>query len=138
MLAKAIFPDPWIQTLGLLSALSGEAATGVAELIATLANKGGKECALLTLGQPFAARVRLLDRPSQSTATIAWHDSTAGSYGDQVWHTSRSRVNGVCAMSGRAIQPGDSIYKPRSSKPTPVNASAMILDEVLVTALAAL
>ncbi|MGF6931920.1 hypothetical protein OKW41_001059 [Paraburkholderia sp. UCT70] len=38
----------------------------------------------------------------------------------------RARMPGFCAMSGQAINPGDAVYKP-TSRPTPINAEAMIL-----------
>jgi hypothetical protein len=99
---------------------------------------GTKQCQPPAIGQAYEVQVRLIDRPTRSTATIAWSDSTACSYGDQIWRWSRARAAGVCAMSGRAILPGDAIYKPRTCRPMPLNAQAMILGVVLdeVTALA--
>ncbi|RKE35742.1 uncharacterized protein DUF3331 [Paraburkholderia sp. BL23I1N1] len=138
MLANANFTDPWMQTLGLLSVLSGDtdAGAGVNELAAEVARNGRKNCALPVMGQRFEVQVHVIDRPSQSTATVIWRDPTRCSYGDQVWHASRARVSGVCAMSGRAIQPGDAIYKPRPCRPAPLNTGAMILRTVLDKAVA--
>jgi len=129
MLANANFTDPWIQTLDLLSAMSGN--TGVDERAATVVRDGRKGCQLSVVGRSFNAQVQVIDRPTQSTATVAWRDPTHCSYGDQVWHASRARVAGVCVMSGRAIHPGDAIYKPRACRPVPLNAGAMILQSVL-------
>jgi hypothetical protein len=125
MLAKADFTDPWLQTLGLLSALSGDVGVKV---LAPAARKG---CRLPVMGERFDVQVYVIDRPTQSTATIVWRDSMHCSYGDQVWHASRARSAGVCAMSGRAIRPGDAIYKPRPCRPAPLNAGAMILRGVV-------
>jgi hypothetical protein len=75
--------------------------------------------------------VSLLDRPTSSTATISWRDSTRCCYGDQVWCASRARTEGVCAMSGRPIRRGDAVYKPRPCRPAPRNADAMILTSAL-------
>ncbi len=36
-----------------------------------------------------------------------------------------ARMPGFHAMSGQAINPGDAVYKP-TSRPTPINAEAMI------------
>ncbi len=75
--------------------------------------------------------VCLIERPTSATATIAWRDATHCSYGDQLWHVSRARVSGICAMSGTAIRIGDKVFKPRRGRPAPLNAGAMILAEVL-------
>jgi hypothetical protein len=133
MLAKADFTDPWLQTLGLLSALSGDVGGGVSEadvakVLAPAARKGSR---LPVMGELFDVQVYVIDRPTQSTATVVWRDSMHCSYGDQVWHASRARAAGVCAMSGRAIRAGDAIYKPRPCRPAPLNAGAMILRAVV-------
>lgn len=133
MLAKADFTDPWLQTLGLLSALSGDVDGGVSEAAAAnvLAPATRKGSRLPVMGERFDVQVHVIDRPTQSTATVVWRDSMHCSYGDQIWHASRARSAGVCAMSGRAIRPGDAIYKPRPCRPAPLNAEAMILRAVV-------
>ncbi|MFM0397311.1 DUF3331 domain-containing protein [Paraburkholderia phytofirmans] len=133
MLTKASFTDPWLQTLGLLSMLSGDMGTGTGadEVDAVAARCGRRAAHLPVMGKRFDVQVHVIDRPTQSTATVVWRDSTLCSYGDQVWHVSRARVAGICAMSGRAIQPGDAIYKPRPCRPAPLNAGAMILRGVV-------
>ena len=110
MLANANFTDPWMQTLGLLSVLSGDTDAGGNEVAAAVARCGRKNCDLPVMGQRFQVQVHVIDRPSKSTATVIWRDPTRCSYGDQVWHASRARVTGVCAMSGRGIQPRDAPY----------------------------
>ncbi|WP_027209928.1 DUF3331 domain-containing protein [Burkholderia sp. WSM2232] len=131
MLTKAGGNDPWQQTLGLLSTLSGGANSGVGD-IAALAQRAGRNGArLAALSQRSAVQIQVIDRPSRTTATVIWRDSTHCSYGDQTWHASRARTAGVCAMSGRAIQRGDAIYKPRPCRPAPLNAGAMILGSVM-------
>jgi hypothetical protein len=74
--------------------------------------------------------VRVTGRSSSTTVTVAWRDSTSGCYEDQVWRGVVARSPGVCAVSGRSIKPGDRVYRPRATHPTPVNAKAMILAEV--------
>ncbi|MBN3759239.1 DUF3331 domain-containing protein [Burkholderia sp. Ac-20365] len=61
-----------------------------------------------------------------STAIISWHDATQCSYRFQLWRRVVSTRSGVCALTGIAINVGDSIYRP-GTKPLPRNASAMIL-----------
>jgi hypothetical protein len=129
MLDDASFTDPWLRTLGLLSAISD--GTGVDQQAATAVRFGRKGGQPAVAGQRFEAQVQVLDRPTQSTATVAWRSSTLCSYGDQVWHASRARVAGTCVLSGLAITPGDPIYKPRPYRTLPLNAGAMILQSVL-------
>jgi Domain of unknown function (DUF3331) len=131
MLVKMNVCDPWQQTVGLLSLMSGQAnpaATRLAELHVQFERKTYR---LPIAGARFDAQVCLIERPTSTTATIAWRDARHCSYGDQLWHAARARVNGVCAMSGRAIQVGDEVFKPRRGRPLPLNASAMILAAVL-------
>jgi hypothetical protein len=80
------------------------------------------------------AVVTLVERPDQTIATIAWCDPTTCRYGNQTWRLSRARVKGVCAMSGSAIFPNDSVYKPSRCRPLPANAQAMILAAVIDSA----
>nr|WP_242665749.1 DUF3331 domain-containing protein [Paraburkholderia ginsengiterrae] len=76
------------------------------------------------------ASVRVIDRPTATTAVVAWSDPTFCFYGDQVWRAGIARHQGICAISGRLIRRGDEVYKP-SRRPTPANAMAMILSVVV-------
>ena len=60
--------------------------------------------------------VRVTGRPSSTTATVAWRDSTSGCYEDQIWRGVVARTSGVCAVSGRSIKRGDRVYRPRASR----------------------
>ena len=122
MLANVSVVDPWAQTIWLLQA-------PVRPLTASEGGGRPHEAAHCADGC-FAGVVTLIERPTPSTATIAWRDATRGCFGDQVWRTARARIPGFCVMSGRAIKPGDAVYKP-NPRPTPVNADAMILACVL-------
>ncbi|MGF6768770.1 hypothetical protein P3T18_001240 [Paraburkholderia sp. GAS199] len=136
MLNKANFTDPWSRTLRLLSALSGETDASVSATLAAFERKGQLDRYLPVVGQRFEVQIRVIDRPSPSTATVAWRDPTHCSYGDQVWHACHARLSGVCALSGKGIKRGDAIYKPRPCRPAPVNAGAMILFAILNDAFA--
>jgi len=131
MLMKASFTDPWLQTLGLLSFLSGDVDPEAVECAALAASNGRKAAQLPVEGKRLAVQVRVVERPTHTTAIVSWRDPTRCSYGDQVWQATRAREAGVCAMSGRPIQQGDTIYKPRCCKPAPLNADAMILQAVI-------
>jgi hypothetical protein len=119
MAEAAIALDPWAQTIFQLTSLSG-----------------GVSFEAPSLRRPFAqpedsrVAVKLIERPSTTTVTIEWRDSTRCCYGDQVWRAMRARTTGVCAMSGGAIRRGDHVYAP-NPRPLPSNAGAMILASVL-------
>ena len=72
------------------------------------------------------AKVNVLERTTATTAIISWNDPTRCSYRFQLWRRVESTTAGVCALSGIVINAGDGIYKP-STRPPPLNASAMIL-----------
>jgi hypothetical protein len=125
MLANANIIDPWMQTIGLLSVPAGESKR------CGHAPNESKSARHADGAARHGATVSLVDRPTSSTATISWRDPTRCCYGDQVWHSSRARTAGVCAMSGRPIRAGDAVYKPRPCRQTPRNAGAMILTSAL-------
>ena len=124
MQANTNLTDPWMQTIGLLSMASSGTHAASRQIDRSLTRHA---CGPEYIG----VKVCLIDRPTTSTATIAWSDSTRCCYGDQVWRSSRARAPGVCAMSGRPISPGDAVYRPRPCRPMPLNASAMILTSAL-------
>lgn len=118
--------DAWSQTLALLSklALSNDD---------TMESPDGAQRfkrRLPLMPEPCAgaeAKVRILDRPSKNTAIVSWFDPTVCRYGDQPWRASRARQPGTCALTGNSIRRGDAIYRPRTVRPCPLNANAMIL-----------
>ncbi|HEY2020231.1 DUF3331 domain-containing protein [Paraburkholderia sp.] len=121
MMANANILDPWAQTIGLLSMPAGTSKgcdSGQYE---------GNGARHLDGTAIYGAKVSLVERTTSSTAVISWRDSTRCCYGDQAWHLWRARTDGVCAMSGHRIRPGDAVYKPRACRPAPCNAGAMIL-----------
>ena len=114
-------PDPWQQALGLLFAQSDQPA--------------GTPVSYQRCGRQDLAGVliRIIDMPDSHTAVLSWNDATHCRYGEQQWGTAFARVAGFCAMSGRQIESGDAIYKPRPQRPRARNADAMILADVLLT-----
>ncbi|EIF33933.1 protein of unknown function (DUF3331) [Burkholderia sp. Ch1-1] len=125
MLANANIIDPWMQTIGLLSAPAGGPKGRDSWL------NGGNGARHVYGTSLHTVTVSLIDRPSPTTATISWRDSTRCCYGDQVWCASRAYTEGVCAMSRQPIRRGDAVYKPRACGRAPRNADAMILASVL-------
>ena len=129
MLAKS--DDAWMQTIGLLNLLSADPGANVGKQEKTVARISRGTLTFMLDREAREMCVRVVDRPSPITATIAWRDPTACCYGDQVWRASVSRSHGVCAVSGRPILPGDAVYRPRASHPLPLNVGEMILAAVV-------
>jgi len=75
--------------------------------------------------------VKVLEKPTSTTATVAWFDSTSCHYGDQSWSLRVARSNGICALTGEPVRKGDRVYQPRKSGYRPRNANEMILSSVL-------
>ncbi|WP_181196587.1 DUF3331 domain-containing protein [Paraburkholderia sp. BL25I1N1] len=87
-----------------------------------------------TTGRHENIIVKVLDRPTSSTATVSWRDSTSCHYGDQLWSRRIARFNGVCALTGKPVRKGDLVYQPRTSGHRPINANRMILSSVITLA----
>ena len=123
-------PDVWSQTIKLLTKQSLDdrtLATGRQRRQRTVPTLvSSREC-----NSNVGANVRVLDRPSKSTAIVSWFDSTVCRYGEQMWRESRAREPGTCALTGNGIRPGDTVYRPRASQPHPLNVNAMILSSCL-------
>ncbi|MDR5740695.1 MULTISPECIES: DUF3331 domain-containing protein [unclassified Caballeronia] len=72
--------------------------------------------------------IRLLERLSESTLALSWHDPTSFNYSEQVWALCTARKRGVCALSGQTIRRGQPVYRPRRvGSSVPLNSGAMIL-----------
>jgi hypothetical protein len=80
---------------------------------------------------PATRFVKVLDRPSDRTVTISWRESTLCHYNDQIWRAGVAKHSGTCALSGMHIERGDSVYRPIPTRPTPINANAMILSAAI-------
>ncbi|QGZ63075.1 DUF3331 domain-containing protein [Paraburkholderia acidisoli] len=122
MLANPSLVDPWIQTLSLLSmpeaARPRKSESFECAKPRAFAESSTPKC------EPI---VRIIDRPTSSTVTLDWRDSTRCCYREQLWVAARARVAGRCALSGAAIAPGDEIFRPRPTRPAPRNVNAMVL-----------
>ncbi|MGS0896316.1 DUF3331 domain-containing protein [Burkholderia stagnalis] len=71
--------------------------------------------------------ISVLERPTPDTVMISWCDACTGHYGYQKWRLFTTRRRGICALSGRPIEIGDSVYSPQLLGSTPGNAAAMVL-----------
>ncbi|WP_086386830.1 DUF3331 domain-containing protein [Caballeronia sordidicola] len=88
-----------------------------------------ESCAVATANRGPQALVKVLERPTNSTAIIDWCDPGSCRYRDQIWRVTRAPRGGTCALSGLIISPGERVYRPRSYRLTPKNAGAMIRAE---------
>ncbi|KVK93665.1 DUF3331 domain-containing protein [Burkholderia territorii] len=56
---------------------------------------------------------------------VRWSESGRCHYGEQRWRLRVASQAGRCAISGQAIEPGESVYRP-VRRPVPVNGDEMI------------
>ena len=77
-----------------------------------------------------ARRVKIVERPNTLTALIDWSDAQGGRYAQQRWRFGIAKVQGICAICGEPIYPGQPMYKPICT-PLPANAAAMIAAHVV-------
>ena len=63
------------------------------------------------------ARIAVMERLSSYMISVSWSDSCSGRYAEQIWCRSRARVPSTCALTGRAIQRGDPVFRPRGARP---------------------
>lgn len=75
--------------------------------------------------------VRVVERPTSTTASVYWSDPSHCHYGHQPWRAGAASIDGYCALSGHPIHRGDLVFRPSKlglgPDLLPVNASAMIL-----------
>ena len=123
--------DPWSRTLAMLDSRSSRPSEtndkSASMTRAFVRNVSGR---VSCVGQSDAhcANIRVLERLSDSTLTLSWHDPTSFNYAEQVWSLCTARKRGTCALSGQAIRRGQPVYRPRRvGSSVPLNSGAMIL-----------
>jgi Domain of unknown function (DUF3331) len=79
------------------------------------------------------AFVRILERPTETTALVLWRSAARCHYGEQLWIRGVATRAGSCAISGRAVKRGDRIYRPRRGRARISNALAVILASSIET-----
>jgi hypothetical protein len=122
--------DPWSRTLAMLEGQAGRQTERGA----------GRVCNVTSLVQRTALRsvhgsaqarcvsIRVLERLSESTLALSWHDPTSFNYSEQVWALCTARKGGTCVVSGQSIRRGQPVYRPRRvGSSVPLNSGAMIL-----------
>ncbi|MFT4439199.1 DUF3331 domain-containing protein [Caballeronia sp. 15715] len=118
--------DPWLHAVKALKHLNNCAFNYRAD-----AHQPARALSRQGTGRRENTFVTVLDKPTRTTATVAWFDSTSCHYGDQSWSLRVARSNGVCALTGDPVRKGDRVYQPRKSVHRPLNANEMILSSVI-------
>ncbi len=129
-------PDPWASTLAAIHRFSSPP-----DPMRNSPDLSGRPC---SAGEPFRPRetgdgdvrtfiVTVVEELSNSLFALCWRDPTLCNYEEQVWSPRLARASGRCALSGKHINRGDSVYRPRTrGRVMPLNADAMILASEMV------
>ncbi|SAK44395.1 hypothetical protein AWB79_00817 [Caballeronia hypogeia] len=130
--------DPWSRTLAMLDTRSGrttEACEKPALLTRSLVRNVSVKGGCTAPNEGHCVNIRVLERLSESTLSLSWHDPTSFNYSEQVWALCTARKRGTCALSGQAIRRGQPVYRPRRvGSSVPLNSGAMILALALTPA----
>ncbi|WP_250474892.1 DUF3331 domain-containing protein [Caballeronia sp. GAFFF1] len=129
--------DPWSRTLAMLDNRSSRCthSAQATSPVSRSVESRGRGDVNASNGQVPAATIRLLERLSEWTLALSWHDPTSFNYSEQVWALCTARKGGVCALSGQAIRRGQPVYRPRRvGSSVPLNSGAMILALALAPA----
>ncbi|SAK54681.1 hypothetical protein AWB77_01556 [Caballeronia fortuita] len=123
--------DPWSRTLAMLDSRPSrpiEANEKLALMPRSLVRNVQGKSACMGTAEGHCVNIRVLERLSESTLSLSWHDPTSFNYSEQVWALCTARKRGTCALSGQAIRRGQPVYRPRRvGSSVPLNSGAMIL-----------
>jgi hypothetical protein len=129
--------DPWSRTLAMLDSRAGRAAERTVARVCmppTLVQRQAQR-AVQNSQEARCVNIRVLERLSESTLALSWHDPTSFNYSEQVWALCTARKGGTCALSGQSIRRGQPVYRPRRvGSSVPLNSGAMILAGALLPA----
>ncbi|WP_321850369.1 DUF3331 domain-containing protein [Burkholderia diffusa] len=74
------------------------------------------------------ANIDVVSRISSSAISVSWSDACLGRYTEQIWSRGIANVAGVCALTGRHINCGDQVFRPRACEGhVSLNRDLMIL-----------
>jgi hypothetical protein len=133
-------PDPWSRTLNMLLHFSEHLVSKHCDGVTTdqcfirkSTNRLKGQCSDHSIRLPHAhIKVRVVERLTETTISVTWHDSTSVNYMEQLWQLGRARGAGICSLTGAPISRGQSVYKPRRNGKRPaLNQDAMILSEMI-------
>ncbi|MEM5312532.1 DUF3331 domain-containing protein [Paraburkholderia sp. JHI869] len=73
------------------------------------------------------------DRLLPYTINVSRSDSCLSRYTEQIWCSGRAPIAAICALTGRTINRGDQVLRPRTrGMPVPAGCYRMILAEMIV------
>ncbi|RQR49327.1 DUF3331 domain-containing protein [Burkholderia sp. Bp9140] len=65
----------------------------------------------LDIRWPEDVQIRILERLSDHTISLAWGHPCRGYFGCQTWHRTTARKCGICSLTGERVLQGEQIYK---------------------------
>ncbi|MEM5388742.1 DUF3331 domain-containing protein [Paraburkholderia phymatum] len=78
------------------------------------------------------SNIMVVDRLSPFTISVSWSDPCVGRYTEQIWCSGRAPVAAICALTGRTINRGDRVFRPRlRDMRVPPGCYQMILAETI-------
>lgn len=121
--------DPWPHILATLSeSVPDSACDGATRECRSEARRGGIWRSSFRSTQARLSVVTVVERLSQTRVSLSWRDSTLCNYEEQVWTYGKAKSSGRCALSGKPILRGDSVYRlMRRGRDRPLNNGEMIL-----------
>jgi Domain of unknown function (DUF3331) len=140
--ALSIGADPWARTIKLLELTTGcGSPTDVPispignweELSDRLTREWRDRDCNRRAGHCYfpSVLIRVLERPTKTSAVIYWSEPGLCLYGYQQWRATGAPTDGRCALSGMPIRKGNRVFRPWSRECTPHNADAMVLASVM-------
>jgi len=131
--------DPWSRTLSMLLRFSEKPVSEHCDGVTTdqcsirkSTNRRKRQCSehSIRLSDPHI-KVQVVERLTETTISVTWHDSTSVNYMEQLWLLGSAHSAGICSLSGAPISRGQSVYRPRRNGKRPaLNQDAMILSEM--------
>jgi hypothetical protein len=74
------------------------------------------------------ANIVVVERLSSCTISVSWSDPCSGRCTEQIWCSGFAHIATVCALTGRMINRGDEVFRPRTREVrVPPNRHQMIL-----------
>jgi hypothetical protein len=63
--------------------------------------------------RPRPNRIAVVERLSSMTVSVCWSDARLGRQADEVWRLGRARSESFCLLTGRPIEDGEWVFRPR-------------------------
>jgi hypothetical protein len=132
--------DPWSRALNMLLHFSEDPAGKHRDRVTTdqcfiekSTSRRKRQCTDHSIRRSNAPiKVQVVERLTETTISVTWHDSTSVNYMEQLWLLGSAHAAGICSLTGAPISRGQSVYRPRRNAKRPaLNQDAMILSEMI-------